>query len=117
VESQEWLIVLFLVIITRYYQVIIEGVKMATSIKLDNEMRSRIQHLADLRDRSAHWIMCEAIKHYVEKEESKESFKQEALDSWNSYRETGQHLTGQEVCDWLDTWGTDKEKEIPLCHE
>jgi len=90
---------------------------MATSVKLDDELKGRVQHLADLRHRSAHWIMCEAIRDYVEREEARESFKQEALASWKSYQETGQHLTGPEVRDWLNTWGTDKETKIPKCHE
>ena len=90
---------------------------MATSVKLDDELKSRIQQLADARQRSAHWIMCEAIRDYVEREEARESFKQEAMASWTAYQETGQHLTGQETRDWLSTWGTDKETEIPECHE
>ena len=90
---------------------------MATSVKLDDDLKSRIQHLADMRHRSAHWIMCEAIRDYVEREEARESFKQEALASWTAYQETGRHLTGQEMRDWLITWGTDKEAEIPQCHE
>lgn len=90
---------------------------MATSVKLDDELKKRIQHLADLRHRSAHWIMREAIRDYVEREEARESFKQESLASWTAYQETGQHLTGQEARDWLNTWGTDKETEVPECHE
>lgn len=90
---------------------------MATSIKLDNELKNRIQHLADLRHRSSHWIMLEAIRDYIEREEAQEKFKQEALASWKAYQETGRHLTSQEVFDWLKTWGTDKETEVPECHE
>ena len=90
---------------------------MATSVKIDDELKKRIQHLADVRHRSAHWIMREAIRDYVEREEARESFKQEALASWTAYQETGQHLTAQETRDWLKTWGTDKETEIPECHE
>lgn len=90
---------------------------MATSVKLDNSLKIRIQHLADLRHRSAHWIMREAIQSYVDREESRESFKQEALASWTAYQETGKHLSGKEVQSWLDTWGTDNETELPQCHE
>ena len=90
---------------------------MATTVKLDEELKSRIQHLADLRQRSAHWIMCEAIRDYVDREEAMENFKQEALASWTAYQETGRHLTGQEVSDWLNSWGTEKETKIPKCHE
>jgi len=56
---------------------------MATTVKLDDKLKSRIQHLADLRHRSAHWIMCEAIRDYVDREEAREDFKREALASWN----------------------------------
>ena len=90
---------------------------MATSVKLDDDLNDRIQHLADARHRSAHWIMCKAIRDYVEREEARESFKQDALKSWTAYQETGQHLTGQEARDWLATWGTDREMELPECHE
>ena len=90
---------------------------MATSVKLDDELKNRIQRLAEVRHRSAHWIMCKAIRDYVEREEARESFKQEALESWTTYQETGQHLTGQEARDWLATWGTDRETELPECHE
>ena len=90
---------------------------MATTVKLDDKLKSRIQQLADLRHRSAHWIMCEAIRDYVDREEAREDFKREALASWTAYQETGQHLTGQEVRDWLNSWGTEKEARIPKCHE
>ena len=90
---------------------------MATSVKLDEDLKSRLQRLADIRQRSAHWIMREAIRDYVEREEAKENFKQEALAAWTAFQETGRHLTGQELHNWLNTWGTDKEAEIPRCHE
>ena len=90
---------------------------MATSLKIDDELRGRIQHLATLRQRSPHWIMREAIAQYVEREEARESFKQEALASWTVFRETGRHLTGEEVRSWLSTWGTEDEAAAPECHE
>ena len=90
---------------------------MATTLKLADELKSRIQHIAHLQKRSSHWIMCEAIRKYVEREEAQESFKQEALSSWVRFQETGQHLTGKEVHNWLSTWGSDNEMEMPKCHE
>lgn len=90
---------------------------MATSIKIDDELKGRIQQLADQRQRSSHWIMREAIIQYVEREEARESFKQEALASWSAYQETGRHLTGEEARTWLDSWGTDGHGELPKCHD
>jgi len=90
---------------------------MATSIKIDDALKSRIQNLAGIRQRSAHWLMREAISQYIEREEARESFKQEALASWTAYQETGQHLNGEEVRSWLNTWGTEAETQLPKCHE
>jgi len=89
---------------------------MATSLKIDETLKTRVQHLANYRRRSAHWVMIEAIRQYVEREEAREQFKEEALASWVAYQETGLHLTGEEVSGWLQTWGTEDEKPIPACH-
>jgi predicted transcriptional regulator len=53
-----------------------------TSIKLDDELKSRVQHLAETRRRSAHWIMREAIEQYVNREEKQEAFKRDAVAAW-----------------------------------
>ena len=90
---------------------------MATSLKIDDALKERVQQLASQRRRSSHWIMLEAIQQYVEREEARESFTQEALASWAAYKETGRHLSGEDVCGWLNTWGTDDEKPVPECHE
>ena len=90
---------------------------MATSIKINDELKQRVQSLAQSKDRSAHWVMREAIQEYVEREEARESFKQEALASWEAFQETGLHLTGAEVSDWLDQWGTKTESDAPTCHD
>jgi predicted transcriptional regulator len=90
---------------------------MATSIKLDDELTQRVRQLANLRQRSPHWIMREAIREYVTREEARESFRREAMTSWSAYQETGRYLTVEEVRAWLSTWGTDAEAEPPECHE
>ena len=67
------------------------------SVKLDDDLKSRMQGLADARHRSMHGFMCEAIRDYVECEEAREDFKQEALAPWTAYQESGRYLTGQEI--------------------
>ena len=90
---------------------------MTISIELDNELENRIQQLADTWHRTSDLIIREAIREYVEREEAIERFEQEALASWDTYEVTGQHLTEQEIRNWLNTWGTDKETEVPPCHK
>lgn len=92
------------------------GSKATTTLKLDEAMKGRVKRLAEAQRRSPHWIMREAIAQYVEREEARESFRQEALESWRAYRETGRHVTAAELNDWLDSWGAEEEKDAPACH-
>ena len=89
----------------------------ATSIKLDDELKGRVQTLAEARQRSAHWIMRKAIAQYVEREEKRESFRQDTLKAWEEYQATGLHATAKEVDEWLASWGTDNELATPECHK
>ncbi|MGQ3353919.1 MAG: CopG family ribbon-helix-helix protein [Phreatobacter sp.] len=91
--------------------------KATTTLKLDETLKERVRQLAESRQRSPHWIMREAIADYVQREEAREAFQREAMDSWRAFRETGEHLTGAEVDAWLAGWGTDDEAEAPACHE
>jgi predicted transcriptional regulator len=88
-----------------------------TSLKLDDELKGRVQHLAEIRRRSSHWIMREAIAQYVEREEKRETLRQDTLDAWEEYQSTGLHATAAEVEKWLSTWGTDDESAAPECHK
>jgi predicted transcriptional regulator len=93
------------------------GSKPTTTLKLDDGLKERVRRLADSRQRTPHWVMHEAIAQYVEREEARESFRREALESWRAFRETGAHVDGSELGAWLDTWGTDAERDAPACHD
>lgn len=80
-------------------------------------MKTRIKQLAGKKDRSAHWIMRQAILTYVEQEEAREDFKQEALAAWRQHQETGLRADQATVQQWLFTWGTPDESTAPKCHE
>jgi predicted transcriptional regulator len=32
------------------------------------------------------------------------------------FDETGSHATHEEVMNWMDSWGSDKELSAPVCH-
>ena len=87
-----------------------------TSFKLDEDLKSRVQQLANARRRSAHWLVREAIEQYVEREEKRESFKQDALQAWKEYQETGLHLTHEEADAWLARLEEGEDTEPPPCH-
>jgi predicted transcriptional regulator len=87
------------------------------SVKLDAETRTRIEHLAEVRHRTTHWMMREAISQYVDREEKREAFRQDTIKAWDEYQETGLHGTSVEVDTWLASWGTENEMPVPVCHE
>ena len=60
-----------------------------TSLKLDHEVKERVQRSASVRRRSPHWLMREAIEEYVEREEKREKLRQDALAAWDHYQTTG----------------------------
>jgi predicted transcriptional regulator len=86
------------------------------TVKIDNETRTRLEHLAAARHRTTHWVMREAINQYVEREEKRDAFRQDALNAWDEYQKTGLHATGSEVDTWIASWGTENELPAPVCH-
>lgn len=87
------------------------------SVKLDGDTRTRIDCLAEARHRTPHWMMREAIMKYVEREEKREPFRQETINAWQEYQETGLHATADEVGTWLASWGAENELPAPVCHK
>lgn len=89
---------------------------MAASVKLDNDLSGRVKHLAELRQRSPHWIMRQAIKEYVDREEARESFRQDTLRAWEEYQLTGAYVTEEEADAWLARLEDGEDVEPPECH-
>lgn len=89
----------------------------AVAVKIDTETKDRMKRLATAKRRSTHWLMKEAIGQYIEREEKRESFRQDALKAWDEYQATGLHVTAEEADAWLASWGTENELPVPVCHK
>jgi predicted transcriptional regulator len=87
-----------------------------TSLKLDAEIKIRLQQLAQSRRRSSHWLMREAIEQYVEREERREQLRQDALAAWAEYQATGLHITAEEADAWLAQLEAGEDAEPPPVH-
>ena len=88
----------------------------STSIKLDPNMKDRVQRVADSMRRTPHWVMKEAGEKYITDAERREAWERESLEALKEMDETGLHVTGEEVMAWLESWGADDEKPAPECH-
>ena len=87
-----------------------------TSLKLDAEIKDRLQWLATARDRKPHYLMREAIQQYVEREEKREQFRQGALAAWNDFQASGLHLSAEEADGWLARLEAGGDTQAPECH-
>ena len=88
-----------------------------TSVKLEPEVKDRLEKLARLRRRSPHWLMREAIAEYVAREEAREQFKKDALVAWAEYQATGLHVTQAEADAWLKKRAAGEDIPPPTAHE
>ena len=89
---------------------------MAISVKIDDLLKGRVQHLAAARKRSSHWIMREAIARYVDQEEARESVRHAAVAAWEGYQQTGLHASFAEADAWLAELEGGQAAEPPKCH-
>ena len=88
-----------------------------TTIKIDKITKERVLRLAEARHRSSHWMILEAIRQYIEREEKYESFKQDAIKAWQDYQRTGLHISNDEADAWLEKLETGQDVEPPECHD
>ena len=86
------------------------------AIKIDLDMKERVKRLAEARHRTPHWLMREAIRQYVEREEKRETFRQDGIRAWNEYQATGLHVTLEEADVWLAKMESGQDVEPPECH-
>lgn len=85
------------------------------AIKIDEDTKARIKRLAEARQRTPHWLMREAINQYVDREEKREAFRQDTLRAWETFRATGQHVTGDQADAWLAQLEQGNDVDPPEC--
>jgi predicted transcriptional regulator len=89
-----------------------------TSIQeLDAELSDRLQRLADARQLSPDELARKAIEQYVEREEDHEQLNKDMVASWEEYKATGLHVTGEEVDAWLAKIEAGEDADPPVPHK
>lgn len=84
-----------------------------TSVRMPDELLEKLNETAEKMRRSKGWVINDAVSEYLAREELKQRRNQETLESWEDYK-TGRVIDGNEITDWLDSWGTEREKEPPI---
>ena len=83
-----------------------------TSFRLDNDLETKLDGIAQAMGRSKSWIINDALRHYIMREEKRQEMLRETEEALADL-EAGRIVSGEEVMKWLETWGTNDEKEAP----
>ena len=83
-----------------------------TSVRMNDELMSRLEETASGLQRSKSWVINSAVKEFVEREEKKAQRLEETLEALADL-EAGRVIDGDEVNRWIESWGTDDELEPP----
>lgn len=83
-------------------------------VRLDEQLEKRLGALAEKTQRSKSFLAKEALIRYIEEEESKQRENELTMARWEEYQETGEIVSNESMIDWLDSWGTEKEKPCPV---
>jgi predicted transcriptional regulator len=83
-----------------------------TSVRMPDDLLQRLDSTATRLRRSKGWIINDAVREYLEREDlrqRRDAETQEALAELDA----GQVVDGDEVLAWIDSWGSDNEREPP----
>lgn len=83
-----------------------------TSVRMPDELLEQLEQTAEKLRRSKGWIINDAVKEYLSREERKAQILEETREALADIK-AGRVVDGEEVMDWLESWGTDQEQAPP----
>lgn len=79
------------------------------TVRLDDEVKRRLEALADSTKRSRSFIAAEAIAAYVELN----AWQVAAIEAGLAAAERGELIPQEEIAEWVESWGDDDELPPP----
>lgn len=90
----------------------------AMLLDMDADLENRVLALASAQQRESRWLIQDAVREYVEREERREAHWDEAMQSWHGYRQDGLHITQEEMECWFDQIEAGQTASLPCaCHK
>ena len=87
-----------------------------TTVRLQPEVESGLEAMADKLHRSKNWLVNQAIREFVARQEQEQSRWSETLTAMGSVAQ-GKVVSGQAVHAWLESWGSPNELLPPKVGE
>ena len=83
-----------------------------TTIRLPADQEETLEQLAQQLQRSKSWIINQALTDYVAKQKLEQTRWNQTLEAMESAAQ-GKVMEADEVHSWLESWGTNHEREAP----
>ena len=83
-----------------------------TTIRLQPEVESGLEAMSGKLKRSKNWLVNQAIREFVARQEVEQARWKETLTAMESVAQ-GKVVSGQAVHSWLESWGTAGEQAPP----
>jgi len=83
-----------------------------TSVRMPDDLMQRLDAAASRLRRSKGWLINDAVREYLEREDKRLRRLEETQEALAEL-DAGELVDGEEVLAWLDSWGTDHEREPP----
>ncbi len=74
----------------------------SVAVRLDADMKARLEKLGKARDRSPHYLMKEAIEAYVHEQEAEDAIYETLMTRWKNYELTSESVAGEDVKMWIE---------------
>ncbi len=81
------------------------------SVRVSTKARDQLEDLADATGRTKSFLAAEAIEYYLEAHAWQVKSIEKSVKKANS--KNAKFIEHQNVSDWLNSWGSDEEKEPP----
>ena len=83
-----------------------------TSVRIPDDLLQRLDATAIRLRRSKGWIINDAVREYLEREDLRQHRDEETREALAEL-DAGQLVDGDEVLAWIDSWGSENEREPP----
>lgn len=83
-----------------------------TTVRLQAEVEQNLEAIASKLHRSKGWVINQALSEYIAKQQLEFERWQQTLEAMESAAQ-GRVVDASEVHSWLNSWGTENEKDAP----
>jgi predicted transcriptional regulator len=87
-----------------------------TTVRLQPEIEESLETIAGKMQRTKSWLINQALKEYIQRQEQEQVRWQETLNAMESVAQ-GKVVSGETVHTWLRSWGSSKELPPPKAGE